>query len=186
MAARRATIAPEERAMQDVLPWLEYRWSFDYPVGMYPAFCARLRGTPARLEESLRGADPDALAQAPPGKWSAFDHAVHLRRVDQLWQVRIREYLAGAATLTPAGQGSPATAASTPHVCSLPDVLAGFRAERAATMAMLDPLSVDDAARTAHHPRLDRPMRLVDLCLFAAEHDDHHLAVIHSLLANVG
>ena len=29
---------------------------------------------------------------------------------------------------------------------------------------------------TARHPRLDQPMTIVDLCLFVAEHDGHHLA----------
>jgi hypothetical protein len=35
--------------------------------------------------------------------------------------------------------------------------------------------------RTALHPRLKRPMRLVDLCFFVAEHDDHHLATVTRL-----
>jgi hypothetical protein len=34
---------------------------------------------------------------------------------------------------------------------------------------------------TAHHPRLEQPMTVVDLCFFVAEHDDHHLAAITSL-----
>jgi hypothetical protein len=29
--------------------------------------------------------------------------------------------------------------------------------------------------RTGIHPRLKQPMRLIDMCLFVAEHDDHHL-----------
>ena len=37
--------------------------------------------------------------------------------------------------------------------------------------------------RTMLHPRLKQPMRLVDHLFFAAEHDDHHLAVIWELLA---
>jgi hypothetical protein len=41
---------------------------------------------------------------------------------------------------------------------------------------------LEDAARAARHPRLDRDLRLLDLCLFVAEHDDHHLAVIRALL----
>ena len=38
----------------------------------------------------------------------------------------------------------------------------------------------------AWHPRLDRPMRVIDLAIFAAEHDDHHLARITELLAPPG
>ena len=31
------------------------------------------------------------------------------------------------------------------------------------------------------HPRLERPMRLIDMMFFHAEHDDYHLARISEL-----
>jgi hypothetical protein len=40
-----------------------------------------------------------------------------------------------------------------------------------------------DPLATAVHPRLKRPMRLIDLCFFIAEHDDHHLTIVSRLLA---
>jgi hypothetical protein len=78
----------------DVLPWLEYRWSFDFPTGMFRALLERLRGTPARLEELVGGASPQVLIRHEPGKWTAQGNAGHLWMVDALWQVRIREMLA--------------------------------------------------------------------------------------------
>jgi hypothetical protein len=36
--------------------------------------------------------------------------------------------------------------------------------------------------RTALHPRLNLPMRVIDLIYFIAEHDDHHLARITDLM----
>ena len=36
--------------------------------------------------------------------------------------------------------------------------------------------------QTALHPRLKQPMRLMDLFLFVADHDDHHLAKISALI----
>jgi hypothetical protein len=167
----------------EVLPWLEYRWTFDFPTGMFRAVLERLRGTPARLEELVRGASPAAMARRAGGKWSAQNGAGHLWVVDALWQIRLREFLAGAATLTAADMGNRATEASAYDEQPLPAILAGFRAARAETVAMLDPLTLADAGRVARHPRLDREIRLVDLCFFAAEHDDHHLAVIREQLA---
>ena len=38
--------------------------------------------------------------------------------------------------------------------------------------------------RVATHPRLNKEMRLVDMIYFMAEHDDHHLAIIRSLINN--
>jgi hypothetical protein len=34
----------------------------------------------------------------------------------------------------------------------------------------------------AIHPRLNKPMRLVDMLFFQAEHDDYHLARISDLI----
>ena len=169
----------------DPLPWLDYRWSFDFPAAMLPAIATRLRGTPARLEELLRDA-PEAVRQRrPAGGWSVQEHAGHLVSVEALWQVRLDEYLAGAATLTAADMSNRRTEATDWNSRPLAELLAEFRAGRAGFTARLAALTLADAERTALHPRLDRPMRLVDMCYFAAEHDDHHLAVIAARLAGL-
>ena len=35
--------------------WFERKFEFSFPVELLPNLCARLRGTPARLKEVLRG-----------------------------------------------------------------------------------------------------------------------------------
>lgn len=166
----------------DVLPWLEYSWVFDFPTGMFRAILERLRGTPARLEELARGVSTSKLTRHESGKWSAQQHAGHLLTVEGLWRVRIGEYLQGATELTAADMGNRATDAAAYNERPMSDILAGFRTARGEILAMLDPLNLDDAARVARHPRLDRPLRIADMCFFAAEHDDHHLALIHERL----
>jgi hypothetical protein len=41
-------------------------------------------------------------------------------------------------------------------------------------------------ARSAIHPRLNIPMRLVDFVFFEAEHDDYHFTRINELLKLTG
>ena len=168
--------------MSDVLPWLEYRWSFDFPVGMFRAIVERLRGAPARLEEAVRDAALERLTRRPGEAWSAQEHAGHLLSVEALWHRRIEEYLRGEGTLTAADMENRATKEGSYSERPLEAILEGFRGARAAFVRALDVLNLEAAARTAHHPRLNRPMRLVDMCFFAAEHDDHHLAAIRDLL----
>jgi uncharacterized damage-inducible protein DinB len=168
--------------MNDVLPWLEYKWSFDFPVGLYRAICARLRGTPAQLEETLRPLDAATLRRKPGAKWSLQEHAGHLGKIEELWQTRFEEFLRGEKTLTAADMSNRRTSEAGFNDLPLEPVLRGFRAARAATLARLDSLTLADAARVAHHPRLNVPIRLVDLCYFAAEHDAHHLAVIQAMI----
>ena len=167
----------------DVLPWIEYHWNFDFPAGMFRAIVERLRGTPARLEGLLREATPAALARRIGDTWSVQQHAGHLWSVEALWQVRLREYLRGESVLTAADMANRATEGAGYDARPVGEILAGFEAARSELVAVLDALDPEEASRVAHHPRLDRPMRLVDMCLFAAEHDDHHLAAIHVLLA---
>ena len=168
--------------MSDVLPWLEYRWTFDFPVGMFRAVVERLRGAPARLEEVVRDASPERLTRRPGESWSAQEHAGHLLSVEALWHRRVEEYLRGEGTLTAADMENRTTKGSNYNERPIEEILEGFRAARGAFARALDVLDLAAAARTAHHPRLNRPMRLVDMCFFAAEHDDHHLAAIHDLL----
>ncbi len=169
--------------MTDVLPWLEYQWSFDFPVGMFRPIVERVRGTPARLEELLRSVSPERVARRSGGKWSAQEHAGHLATLEALWQVRLDEYRRGMATLTAADMTNRATESADYNRRPLAAVLAEFRAARARTVAVLDGLSLEDAGRVAVHPRLGRELRLVDVCVFCADHDDHHLAVIRSEIA---
>ncbi|HVN76010.1 MAG TPA: DinB family protein [Thermoanaerobaculaceae bacterium] len=169
--------------MSDVLPWLEYRWSFDFPVGMFRAIVERVRGTPARLEEVVRSAPPKRMTRRPGGKWSAQEHAGHLVSLEALWHVRLDEFRRGAAALTAADMTNKATDSGDYNRRTLAAILADFRAARGGTVAVLDRLSLEAAGHTAVHPRPGRSIRLVDLCYFCAEHDDHHLAMIRNLLA---
>jgi hypothetical protein len=43
-----------------------------------------------------------------------------------------------------------------------------------------------DLERSAQHPRLGTPMRLIDLAYFVAEHDNHHLARLRELTTTHG
>lgn len=170
----------------DVLDWLEYKWSFDFPVGMFRAICERLRGTPARLEERLASVPATRLAARVGEKWTVLEHAGHLVLLEQMWQARAGEFLRGAERLRPADIKNQATTEAGFNERPVQEVLREFRTARAKTMRTLDRLTLEDAARTSVHPRLNVPMRLVDHCFFAAEHDDHHLALIHSLLREPG
>jgi uncharacterized damage-inducible protein DinB len=65
---------------------------------------------------------------------------------------------------------------------SLEELLSAFRQIRAKTIARLEELDEETIFKSALHPRLKTPMRTMDLFLFVAEHDDHHLARITELV----
>ena len=61
------------------------------------------------------------------------------------------------------------------------DLLDLFRKERGKIVQRLERLEPSRFGQSALHPRLKKPMRIVDLMYFQAEHDDYHLARISEL-----
>src|SRR5208337_2667159 len=86
--------------MSQVPVWFERKFEFSFPVELYPNLLARLRGTPARLEEVLGGRSHEILIKKPQEKWSAQEHAGHLLDLEPLWLARVGDYVAGSTQLT--------------------------------------------------------------------------------------
>jgi uncharacterized damage-inducible protein DinB len=163
-------------------PWLERKFVYPNPTGFYAETLERLRGTPARLEERLRPLPADVLRQRDGNKWSIQEHAGHLVSLEALVQGRLLDFKAGLATLRAADMSNLATEQSNWRERPLNDVLAAFRAARTATIVHVDALEPDEFAKVATHPRLQIPMRLIDMLEFQAHHDDYHLATITQLI----
>ena|SRR5277367_4742676 len=169
--------------MSQIPVWFERKFEFSFPVELFPNLCARLRGTPARLEETLRRRSHQILATKSQRKWSAQEHAGHLLDLEPLWLARIEDYVADAGQLTVADLRNRKTDEANHNARPSEHILAEFRAARGTLLKRLDELDVTLFSRSIPHPRLKMPMRLVDHLYFVAEHDDHHLARIHELLS---
>jgi uncharacterized damage-inducible protein DinB len=165
--------------------WFSRRFAFDLEPWAYPNLIERARGTPARLEERLRGLDAATLTTRVDDRWSIQENAGHLLDLESLWAARLDDFEAGADRLRAADLENRATHDANHNAKPIGEVLAAFRREREAIVRRLE--AYDDAfiARTALHPRLAQPMRVVDLVLFVTEHDDHHLATISALLSEL-
>jgi hypothetical protein len=144
----------------------------------YPSLRVRLWGTPARLEEMLRGTSHDVLIEKPDGKWSAQEHAGHLADLEPLWMARVDDFLTDAGALTVADLTNRTTDAANHNGREPEEILADFRRARLGLLDRLGELQPERFAGAKLHPRLQQPMRLVDHLYFVSEHDDHHLARI--------
>jgi uncharacterized damage-inducible protein DinB len=161
--------------------WFERSFDFTLPVARFPSLVERLRGTPARLEERTRGLPASTLTAPHEGRWSVQENVGHLVDLEPLWLRRARQIIANEAELSPTDLANRRTHDANHNARRLDDLLAEFRSLRAQFVNLL--LTADAAIlqRTALHPRLRTPMRLIDLALFVADHDDHHLAAISEL-----
>jgi len=172
--------------MSSVPAWFSRRFEFTFPGEQYPNLCIRLRGTPARLEDIVRGVPREVLIRKSGDKWSAQEHAGHLLDLEPLWAARVDDFLGGGETLTAADLTNRKTDEAGHNARDVKEIADEFRAARLRVLTRVGALPAAAFTRTMLHPRLKQPMRLVDHLYFAAEHDDHHLAVIWELIDNGG
>ena len=168
--------------MSRVPAWFERKFDFSFPAELYPNLEGRLRGTPARVEEILRICPEKIRLKKRDGKWSAQEHAGHLTDLEPLWLARVEDFVAGGAELAVADLRNRKTDEANYNAQPLEEILASFRSARMALVNRVREVESARFARTLIHPRLKKPMRLVDHLYFVAEHDDHHLACILELV----
>ncbi len=163
--------------------WIERKFSFDFPPTKWPDLFERIRGTPARLEERVRGLSRDLLIRRLNGQgWSIQENIGHLTDLEDLPMRRIAQLLAGEKALVAADLSNRKTHEANHNTRGITDVLADFRAERAKLVARFEALSEADWAKSGLHPRLNQSMRIVDIAYFTAEHDDYHLGRMGDLI----
>lgn len=168
--------------MSQLLKWGDRTFSFSFPVEVYPEMIERLRGTPARLEDRLKSLTAEQLTKRDAERWSIQENAGHLLDLESLVSGRLEEYLTGADTLHAADMSNRKTHEADHNQVSIESILTSFRQRRMELIDRLEGLESKTFGATAHHPRLNVPMRLVDMLFFQAEHDDYHLARISELI----
>ncbi|MEP6734498.1 MAG: hypothetical protein ABJA70_03200 [Chryseolinea sp.] len=94
---------------------------------------------------------------------------------------KIERHLAGRGFFAPADLTNTQTTQANHNGRTTDYLLSKFESLRLTTLQRLNDLSEADIFRFALHPRLKTPMRTLDLFIFVAEHDDHHLAKITAL-----
>lgn len=167
---------------QVLTPWMHRRWRFDFPAELHPAIIERLRGAPDRaaaLAEELR---PGEATRIPEGGWSVQRHLAHLADLEALLHARLDAYERGEPALPAADMSNRRTTERDHEARTLASVLEDLRRVRGATIARLEEYPRDFFGRSAWHERLGVQKRVVDTCVFFADHDDHHFALARMAL----
>ncbi len=163
-------------------PWFQRTFVFDLPNSRLPNILERLRGSPARLEERVHVLPAAALHVRLNDKWSIQENVGHLCDLEPLWIRRAEQVLARETELAVADLTNRPTDDAHHNDAPLDHILKHFRALRFRFVSILEWAAGPALERTARHPRLGTPMRLIDIAFFTAEHDDHHLARIAELM----
>lgn len=161
-----------------MIKWFDRRFDFDSQQNIFPSIMERLVGTPLRLYAKTLGLNEDQANHKPEGAWSIKEQVGHLSDLEGLWQGRLEDILSGAEYLRSWDLENKQTTNANHNSLSLSELLFNFEGLRKETVDKLRGVNESQIYKSALHPRLNQPMRMMDLFLFVAEHDDHHLAVI--------
>jgi uncharacterized damage-inducible protein DinB len=162
--------------------WFDRLFDLGLPAASFPELLERLRGAPDRLDSLVHGLPVEQATRRIDGAWSIQENVGHLIDLEQLWDGRLDDFLAGLDELRPADLENRRTHEAAHNESQLADLLEEFRATRLAMVARMETRREELLAHTAQHPRLCQPMTLPDLMFFMAEHDDHHFVTIAELI----
>ena len=162
--------------------WTDRTFNFDFPPSKFPDLLKRVRGTPARVEDRIKGLSRDVLTRSDGKGWSIQQNIGHLIDLGDMQFRRVGQILAGETTLIAADMTNKKTNEANHNEKDIAELLREFREERARFVTKLESVDESDWGKSAIHPRLNQPMRIVDIAYFDAEHDDYHMARIGELI----
>ena len=162
--------------------WFDRKFYFDFEQNIFPSILERMSGTELRIKDKIFDLPTEYLELKPEGKWSVKEHIGHLTDLEPLWQGRLQDILNGEEYLRPADLENKKTDLADHNQKDPLELLADFSSERKSILLALGSLQEADLYKSALHPRLKKPMRIMDLFLFVAEHDDHHLVKMNEVL----
>ncbi len=160
------------------IKWFERKFDFSFEQNIFPSIIERLDGTLIRLKAKINKIPTELLEIKPNEKWSIKENIGHLIDLEPLWHGRLDDIMKNLEYLRSADLENKKTDFAQHNKKDIKDLLSQFQELREITLTKLNELKEQDVYKTALHPRLKKPMRIMDLFLFVAEHDDHHLARI--------
>ena len=162
--------------------WFDRKFNFDSDQNVFPAVLERLLGTPWRLEKKLEVIPFDLQIKRINNSWSIKENIGHLIDLEPLWQGRFEDIVNGELEFRITDLQNTKTTLAYHNDTPIEELLNTFQDLRTQTLGMLENIGEEIIFKSALHPRLKTPMRTMDLFLFVAEHDDHHLASITEIV----
>ncbi|WP_262911042.1 DinB family protein [Tenacibaculum ovolyticum] len=163
------------------IKWFDRRFDFSLEQNIFPSIIERLSGTAIRLKTKIEQIPTQLLEIKPDEKWSIKENIGHLIDLEPIWLGRLDDIMKNKIYLRSADLENQKTDSAQHNKTDTDVLLSQFQESREFTLNNLIELKEQDVYKTALHPRLETPMRIMDLFLFVADHDDHHLARITEL-----
>lgn len=169
----------------ETIKWFDRKFDFNFGMEQFSDLSERLGKSASMFLEITSEISNEDLNFKPDGKWSIKEHIGHLYILEPLWQKRFLEIKENKKEMSPADLNNTATDNALFNQYDIEKITDNFRQERNNTIQLLNSFSEQDFLNSLYHPRLQQPMRMIDLMYFVAEHDIHHFKSIQNLITSL-
>lgn len=163
-------------------PWSERSLPFGKGADELPVLVERALGTPARAAFLTLHEPAERLSLRISGSWSVKEHIAHLLYLDECMDGRVEDFMARRIILSPIDLADQDRVLSVQRDRPMGDMLEEFRLRRSYLMERVVAMDPGAMRHRAQHPCRDMAMSAVDMVMYLAEHDDHHLAQMRGIL----
>lgn len=161
--------------------WVEKKFVFDLSQEKFSFILNRLTETPDKIEQLVYSVSPEILKRKINNKWSIQEHIGHIIDLEELHEGRIDDFIEGAEVLRAADMTNKKTHEANHNNKDFAELLQELNITREKFIKRLEELDDKVLSHVSIHPRLNQPMRPIDMAQFVAEHDDHHINSIIEL-----
>ncbi|HRP56993.1 GNAT family N-acetyltransferase [Agriterribacter sp.] len=162
--------------------WFDRKFDLSFGMELYGVLLERLQSAPKMFIQINETLPEEVGVFRYKNKWTIKENIGHLTLLEPLWQKRFEEIKKSIYEMSPADVSNRATDKMNFNTFSLRELLSAFTGQRAKTINLLNSLQESDLTKRSIHPRLQQPMRIVDLMYFVAEHDQHHLNAVLNII----
>lgn len=162
--------------------WFDKNFQFYLSVDHYGSVLMKLRETPDNIAQLVSPLQEDVLIKRIVNRWSIQENIGHLIDLEELQDSRIEDFIAGKEILRPAELKNRKTEDANHNNEKIGDLLDQLKMVRENFVKRMKHLDVQILSSSSKHPRLNQPMRPIDMAHFVLEHNEHHIQTIIELI----
>jgi len=162
--------------------WFDKKFQFDLSGDHYGSVLKKLRETPENIAQLVSPLQEEVLTKRIENRWSIKENIGHLIDLEELHDGRIDDFIAGKEILRSADLNNRKTDEANHNNKKIGDLLSQLKMVRENFVKRMKHLDVQILSSTSKHPRLNQPMRPIDMAQFVLEHDEHHIESIKEII----
>ena len=165
--------------------WFNKKFRFDLSNEHYGSVLLKLRENPDRISKLVSTLSTEVLTKKVDGKWSIQENVGHLIDLEELHDARIDDFIQKKERLRPADLNNRKTEDANHNSKKIVDLLKQLKEVREHFIKRMKHLDDKALSHSAIHPRLNQPMKPIDMAQFVLDHDEHHIGTIEELIKEI-